>query len=185
MEHVVEQIDELYWESGNSQPDDEDLDTTADDLEDDENTLYQSNDLTLDENIAKLPNTFPPSANDPSSSAVSQDDYLSSVSKLQSLSAQRQILQNRLTTYRTLLSLLEPYRQPKENVQPNLVWKDAPLAPELAKTRTLAIRVAGRIGEKWGDVQVPATAEDEEEDVNIADIHGQGQKKVNDVLENW
>ena len=185
MEHVVEQIDELYWESGTLDADDEELGAAADEAEH-ENTLYRSDDLTLDENIAKLPTTFPALSTDTASRTVSQDDYLSSVSRLQSLSARRQVLQNRLTTYKTLLSLLEPYRQPQENIQPNLVWKDAPLAPELAKTRTLAIRVAGRVEEKWKDVQVSATAEDEEdEDVDMTEMHNKGQKKVNAVLATW
>ena len=45
--------------------------------------------------------------------------------------------------------------------------KDAPLAPELMRTRTLAIRVAGRVGERFGDIQVPATAEDDDEDEDV------------------
>ncbi|KAH7385962.1 kinetochore complex Fta4 of Sim4 subunit, or CENP-50-domain-containing protein [Pyrenochaeta sp. MPI-SDFR-AT-0127] len=187
IEHVVEQIDTLYWENGAQQTDDEEGDTAADDVED-ANTLYQTDDLTLDENIAKLPTVFPSSTFASSTySAEAQDEYLSAVSRLQSLSAHRQTLQNRLTTYNTLLSLLEPYRNPKENIQPNLVWKDAPLAPELAKVRTLAIRVAGRIGERWGDVQVPATAEedDEEMDVHIDELGSERKKKVDDVLASW
>jgi hypothetical protein len=94
------------------------------------------------------------------------------------------MLQNKLNTYRTLLSLLEPYRKPKENIQPNLVWKDSPLAPELMKTRTLAIRVAGRVGEKFGDVQVPATAESDE-DVDMDELQNEGKRKVDRVLDSW
>lgn len=179
IEHVVEQIDTLYWEAGaESHPDDED-DTEAD-PEEQANTLYQSDDLTLDTNIAKLPATYPSSS---SSAGISQDDYLASLTRLQDLSAQRQTLQNRLTTYRTLLSLLEPYRQPKENIQPNLVWKDAPLAPELAKTRTLAVRVAGRVAERFGEVQVPATA-DEDDDVNMGGLE-ERSARVERVLGSW
>lgn len=189
IEHVVEQIDTLYWESGTQRAGNEEeleeADTIPDDIED-ANTLYQSDDLTLDENIAKLPLVFPST----SSSGTTQDEYLSSVSKLQALSAHRQTLQNRLTMYRTLLSLLEPYSKPKENIQPNLVWRDAPLAPELAKTRTLAIRVAGRVAEKWGDVQVPATAEEdegygEEGDVDMQGFGNEGQKKLDKIIATW
>jgi hypothetical protein len=180
IEHVVEQIDTLYWESGASHlSSHEDNPSISDIHEDDTNTLYQNSDLTLDANIAKLPATWPERDAD-----VSQDEYLSAVSRLQELSAQRQTLQNRLDTYRTLLSLLEPYREPKENIQPNLVWKDAPLAPELAKTRTLAIRVAARVEERFGDVQVPATAEDEE-DVDMEGLGDEGRRKVDRVLASW
>lgn len=145
-----------------------------------------NDDLTRDENIAKLPTFWDTSADSGSSSRgnVNQDDYLASVSRLQDLSARRQTLQNKLNTYRTLLALLEPYRKPKENIQPNLVWKDSPLAPELSKTRTLAIRVAARVDEKFGDVQVPATADDEG-DIDMDDMESQGKKKVGKVLESW
>jgi hypothetical protein len=183
IEHVVEQIDQLYWESGTREVDDE-IDS-ATDLVDDANTIYQNDDLTQDENIAKLPRLWDTSADPASSdsSNITQDDYLASVSRLQDLSARRQTLQNKLNTYRTLLSLLEPYRKPKENIQPNLVWKDSPLAPELARTRTLAIRVAGRVEERFGDVQVPATADDE--DVDMEDLQNESKRKVESVLANW
>jgi hypothetical protein len=184
IEHVVEQIDMLYWESG-TRDIDEEVDA-ATEIVDDANVLYQNDDLTQDENIAKLPTHWDTSA-EPASSRTNnttQDDYLASVSRLQSLAARRQVLQNKLNTYRTLLSLLEPYRKPKENIQPNLVWKDSPLAPELMKTRTLAIRVAGRVSEKFGDVQVPATAEDDE-DVDMDDLQDDGKRKVNRVLDSW
>ncbi|KAF1849373.1 uncharacterized protein K460DRAFT_404602 [Cucurbitaria berberidis CBS 394.84] len=184
IEHVVEQIDTLYWESGTqhagNDEEDEEATTNSDDI-DNANMLYQSDDLTLDENIAKLPSVFPSTT----SGATSQDEYLASVSKLQALSAHRQTLQNRLATYRTLLSLLEPYRKPKENIQPNLVWKEAPLAPELAKTRSLAIRVASRVDERWGDVQVPATTEDEDDDVDMREFGNNGQKKLENILASW
>jgi hypothetical protein len=64
------------------------------------------------------------------------------------------------------------------------VWKDAPLAPELAKTRTLAIRVAARVEEKFGNVQVPSTAEDDE-DVDMKALENEGRRKVDKVLESW
>jgi hypothetical protein len=188
IEHVVEQIDTLYWESGASpidldEEDEEEETHTAAAEATNANALTQTDDLTRDENIAKLPATW----HQQHDANITQDDYLSSVSRLQDLSAQRQMLQNRLTTYRTLLTLLHPYRAPKENIQPNLVSRDAPLAPELAKTRTLAIRVAARVEDKFGDVQVPATAEEEEDDVDMGmdTFRSQGQRKVDKVLASW
>ncbi|KAJ8108109.1 hypothetical protein OPT61_g8402 [Boeremia exigua] len=149
IDHIVNQIDELYWELGAQDVDDEEEEAP----EEDSNIVYQNENLTIDENIAKLPNVWDSSADPAPSRDVDQDDYTAALARLQDLSAQRLSLQTKLTTHRTLLALLEPYRKPKENIQPNLVWRDAPLAPELAKTRTLAIRVAGRVGEKLGDVQ--------------------------------
>lgn len=183
IEHVADQIDQLYWEAGAQSVDEEEDEASAEaDLVGDSSALYQSDDLTLDSNISKLPATLPSSSRD---SEVDHDDYLAAVSRLQALSAQRLALQNRLNTYRTLLSLLEPYRKPTENIQPNLVWKDAPLAPELAKTRSLAIRVAGRVAERFGDVQVPATAEAEDEDVDLGGLMDERKRKVDSVLDSW
>lgn len=184
IEHVVEQIDSLYWNSATRNIDEE-LDSATDVL-DDANTVYQNDDLTQDEHISKLPTHWDTSA-EPSSSRdteTTQDDYLASVSHLQDLSARRQMLQNKLNAYRTLLSLLEPYRKPKENIQPNLVWKDSPLAPELTKLRTLAIRVVGRVDERFGDVQVSSTAE-EEEDIDMEALRDEGKRKVDKVLDSW
>ncbi|KAL6711486.1 hypothetical protein ACN47E_004420 [Coniothyrium glycines] len=182
IDHIVEQIDTLYWESGTRRDDNDDAADNDTDAGDDPNTLYQSDDLTLDENIAKLPATWPASNAD-----FTQDDYLTAVARLEALSAQRLTLQAKLNTYRTLLTLLEPYRKPKQSIQPNLVWKDAPLAPELMKTRTLAIRVAGRVSERFGDVQVPATADEEDGDVDMTGLDGrdEGKRKVAAVLSGW
>lgn len=181
IDHIVDQIDQLYWESGARDIDEEDADEAP---EEDANTFYQSDNLTLDENIAKLPNVWDTSAEPASPRDVDQDDYTAALARLQDLSAQRLALQTKLTTYRTLHALLEPYRKPKENIQPNLVWRDAPLAPELAKTRTLAIRVAGRVGEKLGDVQVPATADDEG-DVDMLAMKDEGKRKLDAILAGW
>lgn len=104
---------------------------------------------------------------------------MNAVARLQGLSARRLTLQQKLNTYRTLLSLLEPYRDPQENIQPNLVGRDAPLAPELAKTRTLAIRVAGRIGEKYGDIIDAGEADD------VEMVEDDGNTKVKNVLASW
>lgn len=180
MEHIVEQIDQLYWESGARDVDDEGVDEAVEDS----NPLYQNENLTVDENIAKLPTVWDTSADPASSRDVDHDDYTTALARLQDLSAQRLALQNKLSTYQTLLTLLEPYRKPKENIQPNLVWRDAPLAPELLKTRTLAIRVAGRVEEKFGNVQVPATADDDE-DVDMTSLQDQSRVKLDRILAGW
>lgn len=180
MEHIVEQIDTLYWESGAHSLDDD----IANEPADDSTTIHTNSDLTLDTTIAKLPTIWDSSADPPSTSShdIDQDTYTTALTRLQDLSAQRLSLQTKLSTYRTLLTLLEPYRKPKEMIQPNLVWRDAPLAPELAKMRTLALRVTGRVGERFGDVQVPATAEG---DVDMADLRGEGREKLERLLDGW
>lgn len=146
--------------------------------------------MSLIRNIEKLPTTWDTSADaeveqevqsESELPQVDQDDYMEAVARLQDLSARRLTLQQKLNTYRTLLSLLEPYSKPQENIQPNLVGRDAPLAAELGQARTLAIRVAGRIAEKLGDVEVPAT--DEGDDVMT--LEDDGDAKVKQILSSW
>jgi hypothetical protein len=48
---------------------------------------------------------------------------------------------------RLLQRLLEPFREPQTNVQPNLVTKDGELVRELEKMRMLVARVSGRIAQ--------------------------------------
>lgn len=183
-DHVVEQIDLLYWEAGDRAIEGSD---EGQEGADDADTLHRGDDLTLDSCISKLPSTWdvsadhPPSSNDDTAMEVDQDAYIDAVIRLQDLSARRLTLQQKLNTYRTLLSLLEPYRKPQENVQPNLVGRDAPLAMELAQTRTLAIRVAGRVGEKFGDAHLSTT----QEDIDVDLLRANGKNKVNDVLAAW
>ncbi|KAF2126822.1 hypothetical protein P153DRAFT_296579 [Dothidotthia symphoricarpi CBS 119687] len=193
LEHVVSQIDDLYWDSGALQHLEEEDGDAGTDADDDGHTVYQTDDLTQDECIARLPTVFPQSSNphhddDNTDVEISRDDYTTALSRLQALSARRQTLQNSLNTSRMLLELLEPYKTPKESVQPNLVWKDAPLGAELGKTRSLAIRVAGRVAERFGDVQVPATAEEDGDgDVDMRGFGGrdEGRRKVDEVLSGW
>ncbi|KAF2199467.1 hypothetical protein GQ43DRAFT_352033, partial [Delitschia confertaspora ATCC 74209] len=147
--HVADQIDTLYWNS--AAPELEIQGDSALDTEADDGTLYEGDDLSLGRNIEKLPTSWDASEESPASdedNAIDQDAYASALTRLQDLSTRRLTLQHKLTTYRTLLSLLEPYRNPQETVQPNLVTRDGPLATELGRTRKLAIRVAGRVGEK-------------------------------------
>lgn len=41
--------------------------------------------------------------------------------------------------------LLEPFREPQKNIQPNLVTRDGELVQELDKMRMLVARVGGRV----------------------------------------
>jgi hypothetical protein len=179
IEHVVDQIGISYWES-RAQLSNEDAAEDAEDETGSTQLLGRHQDLTIDENIQQLPSTWPGRTSD---TEVDQDDYIQALTELQSLSAQRQTLQNRLTTLRTLLDLLEPFRKPKENIQPNLVWKDTPLAPELAKMRTLAIRVAGRVEERRENGQFSRATD--EEDVDMDDLMASETRKIDNVVSKW
>ncbi|KAI9835981.1 MAG: hypothetical protein M1837_003548, partial [Sclerophora amabilis] len=71
--------------------------------------------------------------------------YAELQAKLTSLNTRRSEVQQRLTRYRHLQRLLEPFKNPQENVQPNLVTRDGELGKELDRMRILMARVAGRI----------------------------------------
>ncbi|KAF2748581.1 hypothetical protein M011DRAFT_493455 [Sporormia fimetaria CBS 119925] len=185
--HVAEQIDSLYWSTGAPALDEEDgMEAGA--VAEDATLPCLADDLTLDSNIAKLPpiwdmsNDTPGSReHDPGSHQADQDAYMSAFSQLQSLSARRLTVQQKLNTYRTLLSLLEPYRKPQENIQPNLVGREAPLASELTQIRTLAIRVAGRIDDKIADGSVSLLdAEDLHTTLRVG-----GNDKLRRILDDW
>lgn len=70
--------------------------------------------------------------------------------RLTNLDNQRQQRQRRLDQLRLLQRLLEPFRQPQDNVQPNLVTRDGELVRELEKMRMLVARVSGRISQSQG-----------------------------------
>ncbi|KAF2470237.1 uncharacterized protein BDR25DRAFT_334684 [Lindgomyces ingoldianus] len=185
---IVQQIDDLYWSSGAASLDD-DAETATDAGGEDSNTLYQGDDLTVDKNISKLPPIWDTSADHLASVGnedqnAGQDDYIAVVTRLQDLSAKRLTIQQKLNTYRALLSLLDPYRSPQENVQPNIATQKGPLVPELMKTRTFAIRVAGRISERFGDVQVSATAE-EDDGSGVVMGEDDGKTKLENILSGW
>jgi hypothetical protein len=61
------------------------------------------------------------------------------------LDRQRQAQQKRLAQYRQLEALLEPLKNPQENIQPNLITRDGELIQEIDKMRMLMARVAGRV----------------------------------------
>jgi hypothetical protein len=65
--------------------------------------------------------------------------------RLASLDNLRQQRQRRLEQLRQLQRLLEPFSEPQNNVQPNLVTRDGELVRELEKMRMLVARVSGRI----------------------------------------
>jgi hypothetical protein len=71
------------------------------------------------------------------------------------------------------------------------VGRDVPLAVELGKTRTLAIRVAGRVQEKWGDGEFAdgvvdrEDVEANEEDGNVVMIRDEGRSKLKEIMMGW
>jgi hypothetical protein len=98
--------------------------------------------------------------------------FKTSVARLQTLQAKRKAAQKKIDALRQFQELLEPIRDPQTSVQPNLITRDGALADELGRSKTLGIRVAGRVAGMKGGV------EDEDEDVIMADE----REKVRRVL---
>lgn len=76
--------------------------------------------------------------------------------RLVSLDQQRQQRQRRLDQLQHLHRLLEPFNNPQEDIQPNLVTRDGDLAQELEKMRMLVARVGARIAQQKPVGQTPA-----------------------------
>jgi negative regulator of sigma E activity len=70
--------------------------------------------------------------------------------RLVELDGQRQQRQQRLAQYKQLEALLQPFKDPQKNLQPNLVTRDGELIQELDKMRMLVARVAGRLSQSKG-----------------------------------
>jgi hypothetical protein len=72
-------------------------------------------------------------------------EFIAKVTRLQELKTRRHEAQKKLNALRQFQEFIQPIRDPQTSVQPNLVTRDGPLAEELARSKTLGIRVAGRV----------------------------------------
>lgn len=73
--------------------------------------------------------------------------YKALYGRLVALDNTRQEKQKQLCQYKQLELLLEPFKNPQENIQPNLVTRDGELIREIDKMRMLVARVAGRVNQ--------------------------------------
>jgi hypothetical protein len=56
-----------------------------------------------------------------------------------------------------LQRLLEPFKDPPKDIQPNLITRDGELVQELEKMRMLVARVGGRIAQQKRSSEIPET----------------------------
>jgi hypothetical protein len=107
--------------------------------------------LTPYRNIKSLPEDYsdlhihPDASSNFSESEATR--YKGLYDRLASLAEQRDLQQQRLERYKQLQTLLEPFANAQENVQPNLVTRDGELGKELERMRILLARVTGRVSE--------------------------------------
>jgi hypothetical protein len=64
---------------------------------------------------------------------------------LKALSEKRDALARKVRLYSTVQTQIQPLKAPHESIQPHLVARDGPIAEELAKAKTLGIRLTGRV----------------------------------------
>jgi Kinetochore complex Fta4 of Sim4 subunit, or CENP-50 len=60
----------------------------------------------------------------------------------------------KIVQFQRLQQLLKPFENPQESIQPNIITRDGELGKELDRMRMLMARVAGRVGELRGELNV-------------------------------
>ncbi|KAL4873759.1 hypothetical protein BDV12DRAFT_52813 [Aspergillus spectabilis] len=138
IQHVAQQIVSLYWSS---------VSQASGEVTSLERGVDKTVDLSSHLNITQLPAEL-------YNQSVNEEEklrYKRLRERLASLDNLRQQRQRRLDQLRQLQRLLEPFREPQTNVQPNLVTRDGELARELEKMRMLVARVSGRIARSQTD----------------------------------
>lgn len=76
--------------------------------------------------------------------------------RLLELDAQRKEEQQLLAQYKLLETLLEPFKDPQSNIQPNLVTRDSQLGEELDRMRMLVAKISSRLE---ASTKMPAASE--------------------------
>ncbi|CAK45542.1 uncharacterized protein An08g05700 [Aspergillus niger] len=132
VQHVAQQITSLYWSSVTQA-----IPNPGSLLK----GVERSVDLSSHLNIAQLPLEL----ENQSASEAQRARYQELRERLTDLDRLRQQRQRRLDQLRQLQQLLEPFREPQKNIQPNLVTRDGELVQELDKMRMLVARVGGRV----------------------------------------
>ncbi|EGC49004.1 conserved hypothetical protein [Histoplasma capsulatum var. duboisii H88] len=147
--HVARQIENLYWNSVDPE--------TGGELSQGL-VIEKGTDLSNSMSIARLPEQWSYDGNDD----VGEDDkvrYEQLRLRLLELDKQRKKQQERLTQYRLLRELLEPFKDPQMNIQPNLVTRDSPLGQEIDRMRMLVAKVTSRVGRGGRNVELEGASQ--------------------------
>ncbi|KAJ5627991.1 hypothetical protein N7490_010219 [Penicillium lividum] len=133
--HVAHQIASLYWASVS-----QDIQSRAGLRKGVEKTA----DLSKHLNILGLPLDLESQG----ANEEQNERYQRLRDRLTSLDQQRQQKQRRIDQLQHLHRLLEPFKEPQVDIQPNLVTRDGELAQEIEKMRMLVARVNSRISQQ-------------------------------------
>ena len=107
--------------------------------------IIQDLDLSYHGDIAKLPEEWPEGEEEEEDTGAERDKYAQLRSQLSTLSEKEQELRRKTTIYKQLLQMLLPIKDPKNNIQPNLVTKDGELGKELEKMKVLMVRLGEKV----------------------------------------
>ncbi|KAJ5771296.1 uncharacterized protein N7511_003347 [Penicillium nucicola] len=142
--HVAQQIASLYWTSVSQDARSQRLFAQG---------IEKTTDLSRQMNITGLPVEL--EGQGPTEEQNTRYQQLRE--RLASLDSQRQQRQRRLDQLQNLQRLLEPFKDPLKDIQPNLITKDGELVQELEKMRMLVARVGGRIAQQKQSSDIPET----------------------------
>ncbi|KAL2364903.1 hypothetical protein RJZ56_002165 [Blastomyces dermatitidis] len=145
--HVARQIESLYWNSIDPE--------TGGDVSQGL-VVEKGTDLTNSRSIARLPKQWREDAD------IDEDDklrYERLYQRLLELDNQRKKQQERLAQYKQLAELLEPFKDPQMNIQPNLVTRDSPLGQEIDRMRMLVAKVTSRVGRAGRNVELEGNSQ--------------------------
>ncbi|KAE8401779.1 kinetochore Sim4 complex subunit Fta4 [Aspergillus pseudonomiae] len=147
IQHVAQQVASLYW-------------TSVNDAIRDQNSFERGIEKTVDLSNHLNLTQLPVELEDQSASEEERLRYQELRERLVTLDDQRQQRRRRLEQLRRLQRLLEPFQEPQQNIQPNLITRDGELVQELEKMRMLVARVGGRIqhSKKRGNSQEDPTS---------------------------
>ncbi|KAJ5161583.1 hypothetical protein N7492_006975 [Penicillium capsulatum] len=133
--HVAHQIASLYWSAVSQEAQSQAAFARG---------VEKSADLSRHLSIINLPLEIEPHNSNEEENAR----YQQLRERLASLDQQREQRQRRLDQLHHLQRLLDPFQEPQQDIQPNLVTRDGELTQELEKMRMLVARVGGRIGQQ-------------------------------------
>ena len=138
--HIAEQIEQLYF------VDVKRVLRATGDVDADATVIDCDTDLTQPSTIAILPKVWDEVhlRDDVEHDSEDERRYAVLRSRLEKASKEREDQRRKLEQYRALAKLLEPYENAQENIQPNLVGRDAELSRELERMRVLLARVQGK-----------------------------------------
>ncbi|MCJ1483115.1 hypothetical protein MMC06_003281 [Schaereria dolodes] len=173
---VAEQIDRLYWASGATDP------HTGHIMDE---TIDRAVNLRDHSVITSLPDEWPEEDDEQAAADESGLEQFADTSRykqlrasLVSLSEQREAQLRKLDSYKHLHRLLQPFKNPQEIIQPNLIIEDGELTKELERMKILMARA----GEKLKGLEVEHNDNEGNEEGELFQVDT--EKKITAILIN-